>query len=56
MVLCSDKHVELLGGDGVSSGSVFAVNHNGYFGPVCDDNWTDTEANTVCRSVREIQS
>ena len=46
-----DHHVELWGGDGVSYGNVFAVNRNGYFGPVCDDNWTNTEASTVCRQL-----
>jgi len=46
-----DYHVELQGGDGVSTGNVFAVNSLGYFGPVCDDHWTDTEADTVCRQL-----
>jgi len=46
-----DYHVELQGGNGVSTGNVFAVNRNGYFGPVCDDHWTDTEADTVCRQL-----
>ena len=41
--------MELQGGNGVSTGNVFAVNSVGYFGPVCDDHWTDTEADTVCR-------
>jgi len=44
-------HVELQGGDGVSTGNVFAVNSVGYFGPVCDDNWSDTEADTVCKQL-----
>ena len=35
----------------MSTGNVFAVNRNGYFGPVCDDHWTDTEADTVCRYI-----
>ena len=43
--------MELQGGNGVSTGNVFAVNRNGYFGPVCDDHWTDTEADTVCRYI-----
>jgi len=44
-------HVELQGGNGLSTGNVFAVNSVGYFGPVCDDHWTDTEADTVCRQL-----
>ena len=35
----------------MSTGNVFAVNINGYLGPVCDDHWTDTEADTVCRYI-----
>ena len=41
--------MELQGGDGVSTGNVFVTNLNGFFGPVCDDSWDDTDANTVCR-------
>ena len=41
--------VQLRGGDGSSSGNVFATNRDGYFGPVCDDGWGKFEANTVCR-------
>ena len=44
-----DKYrVELIGGS-YSSGNVFAVNRNGYFGPVCDDLFGTSEANVVCR-------
>ena len=44
------KYVELQGGDGIRTGNVFVVNNNRFFGPVCDDLWTDTDATTVCRS------
>ena len=47
-------HVELQGGFvGTSEayGNVFAVNSNGYLGPVCDDIWTSTHANVVCRQL-----
>ena len=43
-------HVELRGG-GSSYGNVYAVNRNGYFGPVCDDSWDDYDANVVCRYI-----
>ena len=48
---CNRKNcpVELIGGNGYSSGNVFVVNHNGYFGPVCHDGWTNTSATIVCR-------
>ena len=42
-------NVKLIGGNGNSSGNVFVVNRNGYFGPVCDDYWGDTEASVVCK-------
>ena len=41
--------VELIGGNGNSYGNLFVTNDNGYFGPVCDDGWTDTAATVVCR-------
>ena len=41
--------IVLIGGNGLSSGNVFTINHNGFYGPVCDDGWTDTEATVVCR-------
>ena len=41
--------VELIGGDNDRSGNVFALNREGYFGPVCDDTWGPVEANTVCQ-------
>ena len=39
----------LVGGNGYSSGNVFVDNRNQYFGPVCDDGWTNTSAIVVCR-------
>ena len=41
--------VVLVGGQGFSSGNVYTTNRNGFYGPVCDDGWTDTEATVVCR-------
>ena len=41
-------HVELRGGDGYSTGNVFAVNSLGYLGPTCDNNWFHIEAIVVC--------
>ena len=55
----SDKEVQscntktcllrLVGGNGVTFGNVFVINRNGYYGPVCDDGWTNTSASVVCR-------
>ena len=45
----------LIGGNGVSSGNVFVVNSNGFYGPVCDDGWTDTEATVVCKYEGSLQ-
>ena len=44
-----DCPVRLVGGNGVSSGNVFAINGNGFNGPVCDNGWTDTAATVVCK-------
>ena len=41
--------VVLIGGQGFSSGNVYATNRNGFYGPVCDDGWTDADATTVCK-------
>ena len=46
-----ENHIELQGGDSDSNGNVFAVNRNGHFGPVCDDDWSNTDATTVCRQL-----
>merc|ERR1719341_1203980 len=43
--------VVLRGGDGYSSGNVYATNRFGYFGPVCDDGWGTNDANVVCRQL-----
>ena len=46
---CNTCVVDLIGGDGESNGNVYTTNRNGFYGPVCDDGWTDTEATVVCR-------
>ena len=45
------NRVELHGnGNSTYEGNVYAVNHEGYFGPVCNDRWGwGEEANVVCR-------
>ena len=47
--------VVLIGGNGNSSGNVYVTNRNGFYGPVCDDGWTDTEATVVCRCKGSLQ-
>merc|ERR1719348_2978139 len=42
--------VTLVGGNS-SSGNVFALNSNGYFGPVCDDGWNYEEGFVVCNQL-----
>ena len=44
-----DCPVRLVGGNGVSSGNVFAINVNDFYGPVCDNFWTNTAATVVCK-------
>merc|ERR1711892_1598756 len=44
-------HVELIDGDGYSTGNVFVVNSDNFYGPVCDDAWVDTNAAVVCRQL-----
>ena len=48
---CVIEHcpIELHGGNNKTSGNVHVVNGNGYFGPVCDEGWTNTSATVVCR-------
>ena len=41
--------VELRGGEDDLSGNVYAVNSDGFFGPVCDDGWDPAAAMVVCR-------
>ena len=36
-------------GEDELSGNVFAVNSDGFFGPVCDDGWDINAATVVCR-------
>jgi len=44
-------HIELRGGNGYSSGNVYAVNSQGVFGPVCDNSWSPNDARVVCRQL-----
>merc|ERR1719342_1379824 len=46
-----EYYVELRGGDGFSSGNVFAMNSDGYFGAVTDLYWDNTAARIVCREL-----
>ena len=39
-------------GEDELSGNVFAVNSDGFFGPVCDDGWDINAATVVCRDVQ----
>ena len=41
--------LRLVGGNGVTFGNVYVVNRNDYYGPVCDDGWTNTSASVVCK-------
>jgi len=51
-VRCFDaNHVELQNGDGYSYGDVYAVNSDGYFGPIYYSNWGENDANVVCRQL-----
>ena len=49
IIIFIGNHIELRGGDGVSYGDVFVLNPEGFFGPVCSDDWGVEEANAVCR-------
>ena len=49
-------HVELRGGNTSNAGNVWAMNSEGYLGPICmntwdegDLDWETHEANVVCR-------
>merc|ERR1712179_320507 len=46
-----DRAVGLVGGDGHSNGNVFVINFDGYYGPVCHDNWNDNTATIVCKEL-----
>ena len=53
-VICTQeelRELELQGGANFSEGNVFAKNEDGIFGPVCDDNWDDTDATVVCKQL-----
>jgi hypothetical protein len=42
--------VELVGGSSSSEGNVFATNpRTNVHGPICDDNWTEVEADIICK-------
>ena len=44
------NRVELHGnGNSSYEGNVYAVNRDEWFGPVCDDGWSETEAIVTCR-------
>jgi len=43
--------VTLVGGNGYSTGNVFVTNSAGFYGPVCDDSWTQEDAAVACRSL-----
>ena len=43
--------MELIGGDGYSTGNLFVVNENNFYGPVCDDDWGYEEALVACRQL-----
>jgi len=47
----SNYYVELRGGSSPYAGNVFAVNYKGFFGPVCDDSWGNSDATVVCRQL-----
>merc|ERR1711892_433748 len=47
----SDFSMELIGGDGYSTGNLFVVNENNFYGPVCDDDWGYEEALVACRQL-----
>jgi len=55
----SPYHVELRGGNGNTSGNIFAVNSDGYLGPVCKSStsgywgssWGSSESRVVCKQL-----
>merc|ERR1712012_652891 len=49
------NYVELQGGEDELSGNVFAVNSDGFFGPVCEDGWDINAATVVCRQLGYVE-
>merc|ERR1719244_245012 len=43
--------VVLQGGTASNEGNVYVTNGQEYFGPVCDDDWSDIDAKVVCRQL-----
>jgi len=47
----SNDSVGLRGGNTTREGNVFVMDNEGYFGPVCDHNWSNRSANVVCKQL-----
>ena len=40
--------MQLIGGNGYSNGNIYVLNSEGYFGPLCDDDYSSVDAGVVC--------